>query len=44
MRKIDIRVIPALCMMFAFTSLDRANTGQELALIANQYNVVLTVL
>ena len=51
-RKIDIRVIPVLSLMFLFAFLDRFNIanaavygmGNELKLVGNQYNVALTVL
>jgi len=51
-RKIDIRVIPVLCVLFVFASLDRFNIanaavygmGNELKLVGNQYNVALTIL
>ena len=51
-RRIDIRVIPVLCLLYIFASLDRFNIanaavfgmGDELKLVGNQYNVALTVL
>jgi len=51
-RKIDIRVIPVLCLLFSFAFLDRFNIanaavygmGNELKLVGNQYNVALTIL
>jgi len=51
-RRIDVRVIPALCLIFIFSSLDRFNIanaavygmGDELKLVGNQYNVALAVL
>ena len=52
MRKIDIRVIPVLCLVYLFAYLDRVNIGNaavygmadELGLVGNQYNVALTIL
>ena len=52
MRKIDMRVIPILCLMFLLTFLDRVNIanaavygmGSELGLVGNQYNVALAIL
>ena len=51
-RKIDIRVVPVLCLLFLFTFLDRVNIANaavygmntELGLVANQYNAALTIL
>jgi len=51
-RKIDIRVIPVLCLLFLFAFLDRVNIanaavygmGKELKLVGNQYNAALTIL
>lgn len=51
-RKIDIRVVPALFLLFFFAFLDRVNIAnaavygmnKELGLVANQYNAVLTIL
>lgn len=51
-RRIDIRVVPALCLMFVFAFLDRVNVANaavygmsdELGLVANQYNAALTIL
>ena len=51
-RKIDLRVIPILCLMFVFAFLDRINIGnaavygmnEELKLVGNQYNAALTIL
>ena len=51
-RRIDLRVIPVLGLIFAFAFLDRVNIGnaavyemnEELKLVGNQYNVVLTIL
>ena len=51
-RKIDIRVIPILCVVFIFASLDMFNMANaavygmvnELKLIGDQYNVALTIL
>ena len=52
MRRIDIRVVPVLCLMFVFAFLDRINIAnaavygmnEELGLVANQYNAALTIL
>ena len=52
MRKVDIRVVIVLCLLFVFTFLDRVNIAnaavygmnEELGLVANQYNVALTIL
>ena len=52
MRKIDIRVIPVLCLVYLFAYLDRVNIANaavygiadELGLVGNQYNVALTIL
>ena len=51
-RKIDIRVIPVLCLLYFFALLDRVNIGDaavhgmilELGLTRNQYNAALTIL
>ena len=51
-RKIDIRVVPVLCLLFLFAFLDRVNIAnaavygmsKELGLVANQYNAALTIL
>ena len=51
-RKIDIQVVPALCLLFFFTFLDRVNIanaevygmGKEIGLVGNQYNVALAIL
>jgi len=51
-RKIDIRVVPVLCLLFFFAFLDRVNIANaavygmnaELGLVANQYNAALTIL
>ena len=51
-RKIDIRVVPVLCLLFIFTFLDRINIANaavygmntDLGLVANQYNAALTIL
>ena len=51
-KRIDIRVVPALCLMFVFAFLDRVNVANaavygmsdELGLVANQYNAALTIL
>ena len=51
-RKIDIHVVPILCLLFLFAFLDRVNIAnaavygmsKELGLVANQYNITLTVL
>lgn len=50
--KIDIRVIPSLCLLFLFAFLDRVNVGnasvygmtKDLGLVGNQYNVALAIL
>jgi len=50
--KIDIRVVPVLCLLFVFTFLDRVNIanaavygmGKDLKLVGNQYNAALTIL
>jgi len=52
MRRIDIRVIPVLCMAYLFAYLDRVNIanaaiygmGDDLGLVGHQYNVALTIL
>ena len=52
MKRIDIRVVPVLCLMFVFAFLDRINIAnaavygmnEELGLVANQYNAALTIL
>jgi hypothetical protein len=52
MRKIDIRVVPILCLLFVFAFLDRVNIAnaavygmsKELKLVGNQYNAALTIL
>ena len=51
-RKIDIQVIPVLCLLFFFTFLDRVNIAnaavygmsEDLGLVGNEYNIALTVL
>ena len=51
-RKIDIHVVPVLCLLFLFAFLDRVNIAnaavygmsKELGLVANQYNAALTIL
>jgi len=51
-RKIDMRVIPILCLMYLFAYLDRVNIAnasvygmaKDLGLVGNQYNVALTIL
>ena len=51
-RKIDIQVVPVLCLLFFLTFLDRVNIanaavygmGKELGLVGNQYNVALAIL
>ena len=51
-RKIDMRVIPVLCLLYLFTFLDRVNIAnaavygmaKELGLVGNQYNIALTIL
>ena len=51
-RKVDIRVVPVLCIMFVFAFLDRINIAnaavygmsKDLGLVANQYNAALTIL
>ena len=52
MRRIDMRVIPILCMVYLFAYLDRVNIAnaavygmsKDLGLVGNQFNVALTVL
>jgi len=52
MRKIDMRVIPMLCMVYLFAFLDRVNIANaavygmshDLGLTGNQYNIALTIL
>ena len=51
-RRIDIRVVPVLCLLYVFASLDRVNIanaavygmGDELGLVGNQYNAALAIL
>ena len=51
-RRIDLRVVPVLGLMFAFAFLDRVNIAsasvyemnEELKLVGNQYNAALTIL
>ena len=51
-RKIDLRVVPVVCLIYVFAFLDRVNIanaavygmGQDLGLVGNQYNVALTIL
>ena len=51
-RKIDIQVVPVLCMLFVFAFLDRVNIAnaavygmsKDLGLVANEYNAALTIL
>jgi len=51
-RRIDIRVIPVLVVLYLFTYLDRVNIANaavygmadDLGLVGNQYNVALTIL
>jgi len=51
-RRIDIRVVPVLCLLFLFAFLDRVNIAnaavygmsKELGLVGNQYNAALTIL
>ena len=51
-RRIDLRVVPVLGLMFALAFLDRVNIGsaavyemnEELKLVGNQYNAALTIL
>ena len=51
-RKIDLQVIPALCLLFVFAFLDRVNIAnaavygmsKDLGLVGNQYNAALTIL
>lgn len=51
-RKIDLRVLPVVCLIYVFAFLDRINIanaavygmGEELGLVGNQYNVALTIL
>jgi len=52
MRRIDMRVIPMLCVVYLFAYLDRVNIAnaavygmsKDLGLIGNQFNVALTIL
>ena len=52
MRRIDMRVIPILCVVYLFAYLDRVNVANaavygmsnDLGLIGNQFNVALTIL
>jgi len=52
MRRIDIRVIPILCVLYLFAYLDRVNIAnaavygmsKDLGLVGNQFNVALTIL
>ena len=51
-RKIDLRVVPIVCLIYIFAFLDRVNIAnaavygmkEELGLVGNQYNVALTIL
>ena len=51
-RKVDLWVIPVLCLLVLFASLDRVNIAnaavygmsEELGLVAEQYNAALTIL
>lgn len=51
-RKIDLHVVPVLCLLFLFAFLDRVNIAnaavygmsKDLGLVANQYNTALTIL
>jgi len=51
-RKIDLQVVPALCLLFVFAFLDRVNIAnaavygmnKDLGLVGNQYNTALTIL
>jgi len=51
-RKIDLWVIPVLCLLVLFASLNRVNIAnadvygmsEELGLVAHQYNAALTIL
>jgi hypothetical protein len=51
-RKIDLRVVPVLCLLFIFAFLDRVNIAnaavygmsKDLELVGNQYNAALTIL
>ena len=51
-RKIDLRVVPVICLIYFFAFLDRVNIanasvygmGHDLGLVGNQYNVALTIL
>ena len=51
-RKIDIHVVPVLCLLFLFAFLDRVNIAnaavygmsKDLGLVGNQYNIALTIL
>lgn len=51
-RRIDMRVIPALCVVYLFAYLDRSNIANaavygmsnDLGLTGNQFNVALTIL
>jgi len=50
--KIDLRIVPVVCLIYLFAFLDRVNIanasvygmGEELGLVGNQYNVALTIL
>jgi len=52
MRRIDIRVVPILVVLYLFAYLDRVNIanaavygmGKDIGLVGNQYNVALTIL
>jgi len=52
MRRIDMRVVPMLCVVYLFAYLDRVNIANasvygmsnDLGLIGNQFNVALTIL
>ena len=51
-RKIDLRIVPIVCLIYLFAFLDRINIanasvygmGEELGLVGNQYNIALTIL
>ena len=51
-RKIDLRIVPVVCLIYVFAFLDRVNIanaavygmGEDLGLVGNQYNVALTIL
>ena len=52
MRRVDMRVIPMLCVVYLFAYLDRVNIanaavygmGRDLKLVGSQFNIALTIL